>query len=408
MQNKDLMNCLFVYFSIDTTETYSHSVAILSAVAKQAKFDVDLLIVKDRNYEEYVRIASTKKPDIVAFSLTSLYWSDGVMLASKIKENMSIPLWVGGSHINALPESFYESPFDAACYGDGENIFKKALIFLRGGSIYHSPNWLVKNSNTQIQPNVIDYIDEYPIPYIQLFPKETILEYPSLFFSKGCIFSCNYCMSRKGGYAHKVRWKTTQRAIDECIQLVEYCNPTELYFDDDTFIKDISWVTTFLQAYSEKVKIPFYCNSRPELLSDKVCKLLSDNYCRGVGIGIESGSERIRKDILGRHISNEQIKSAFSMCKSYGLETWSFNMVNTPSETVEDLEKSIEINSIVNPDYIRISIFTPFPGSPMYEPQDSYDSYFSKNYLKIDSCPKRKMIEKWIKDLEEQGKLWND
>jgi len=402
------MKCLFVHFSIDTTVYYSHAIASLSAVAKSINFDVDLLIIRNRNYKEYAKTITEKLPNVVAFSLTSLYWEEGTLLAEQIKKETTIPLWVGGNHINALPESFYDSPFDAACYGDGESVFKQALISLALGNAYHCSSWLVKPDNTKIKHNITTSYHEYPMPDIQLFPPETILEYPSLYFSKGCVFSCNYCMSRNGGYANQIRWKTIERAIDECIQLVNYCNPSELYFDDDTFVKNVTWITSFLRAYSNTIKIPFYCNSRPELLSDKICELLSNNYCRGVGIGIESGSEQIRKNILGRNMSNEQIKNAFAKCKAYGLETWSFNMVNIPKETIKDLYKTIEINKIINPDYIRVSIFTPFPGSPMYERKINYESYFSKNLQRIRSSKKREIIEEWLIQLHKEGKLWND
>ena len=122
------MKCLFIHFSIDSTVYYSHAIAGLSAIAKSINYEVDLLIVKDRNYEKYVKSVKEKQPDIVAFSLTSLYWEAGKILAEKIKYKSSIPLWVGGNHINALPESFYKSPFDAACYGDGEEEFKRENI----------------------------------------------------------------------------------------------------------------------------------------------------------------------------------------------------------------------------------------------------------------------------------------
>lgn len=402
------MKCLFIHFSINTTVFYSHAIATLSAIAKAINFNVDLLIIEDLDYEKYLEIILKKQPDIVAFSLTSLYWEEGKKLAEKIKTKIFIPLWVGGNHINALPETFLKSPFDAACYGDGEDEFKHALTYLKFGKVYSSKSWLVKGIESKLHLNIINNLNDYPLPDIQLFHPKVILNYASLYFSKGCIYSCNYCMSRNGGYANKIRWKTVERAIEECLQLVTYCNPPEMYFDDDTFVKNISWVTSFLKEYSVKVKVPFYCNSRPELLSDNVCNLLKNNYCCGVGIGIESGSESVRKYILKRNVSNKQIIDAFDRCKLYGLETWSFNMVNIPKETIEDLNMTINLNSFVNPDYVRVSVFTPFPGSPMYIQRKNYSSFFTKDFKRVKSSEKRITIMKWLNKLDKEGKLWND
>ena len=84
-------------------------------------------------------------------------------------------------------------------------------------------------------------------------------------------------------------------------------------------------------------------------------------------------------------------------------------MVDIPTETLQELQSTITINEITSPTYIRISMFTPFPGAPLYEKRCNYESYFSSNYSQmIVSKEKRRVIAKWIEDLRKENRLWND
>lgn len=401
------MRITFVHFLNGVMPSYSHAIASLtSSLSNQ---DVVLINIRDESPNNISMILETK-PDIILMSIMSNHYQYANKLCAGLKEVSGIEVWVGGSHINAVPQDFYESNFDAACYGEGEIILPQAINHFEKGIPYESLAWLTKNNGHQSrQPAVVENLDDLPLPRLDLFDIDDILTYPSVMFSRGCPYGCTYCLSRQGGIGGHVRWKSVERAIRETKDLVNYVQPKEIYFDDDTFLKNPKWVSAFLSLYKQDVGLPFYCNSRPEAVSEKICELLVDSGCVALGIGIESGSEKIRRNILNRNISDEEIITSFQIAKSKGLSTWSFNMIGVPGEQPDDLDATIRLNDKAGVDFVRVSVYTPYPGTILSE--GTYIDDFPSSYFAALNRLPESMKEKantWVNKLKENGQLWND
>jgi radical SAM superfamily enzyme YgiQ (UPF0313 family) len=113
--------------------------------------------------------------------------------------------------------------------------------------------------------------------------------------------------------------------------------------------------------------ITFTCNARVETLNEDICQALKEAGCETLCVGIESGSQRVRKEILKRYMTNEQIINAFNYAKKAGLATYSFNMLGIPTETEKDMWETIKLNRIVKPTSLQVSIFQPYPGTELYQ-----------------------------------------
>jgi hypothetical protein len=85
-----------------------------------------------------------------------------------------------------------------------------------------------------------------------------------------------------------------------------------------------------------------------------------------VNIGLESGCDRIRREILNRNYSNEEITKAVELARQHGLEVCFLNMVGLPGETENDFKETIEMNRRCQPDWTGASIFYPSPGTSLY------------------------------------------
>jgi radical SAM superfamily enzyme YgiQ (UPF0313 family) len=213
-------------------------------------------------------------------------------------------------------------------------------------------------------------------------------------------------MSRLGGIGGRVRWKSPRRAIAEVLDLVAFANPPAVYIDDDTFLKNPKWVREFCDLYEARVDKPFFCNARPETIKRALVERLAAARCAAIGIGIESGSERIRRDVLQRPMTDDVICRAFNTAHDAGLKTWSFNMVGIPTETPDDLRSTMNLNHRVATDYVRVSIFTPYPGTPFYDADDDFPpaGYFRPaSDLPAGLQP---LYSQWLRDLERDGRLW--
>lgn len=404
------MKVIFVHFLTDVAPSYSHAIASVASCVHEAGHNVELVTVRTQDIEDVANRIISASPEIVSFSVMSNQWLNACSLASLLKQHSAnLCLVVGGSHVNASPYTIEASPFDFACFGEGEHALVELLGSIASGRKAPDVAWITPDSFRLPQQGIVEELDALPLPLIQLFEQHDVLAYPSVMFSRGCPFHCTYCMSRAGGVGHKVRWKSPQRAIEETVGLVSYFDPPELYFDDDTFLKNPRWVRTFLTSYRQRVGVPFYCNARPEVVTLELAQLLVGSGCQAIGIGIESGSERIRREILDRQMSNDDIKRAFDSAHKAGLETWSFNMIGLPTETTDDLVQTIELNRMVNTNYLRISVYTPYPGTILGEMTSSNTS--PQSYFATLSSLRPEMYEiasTWVAQLRKDGRLWND
>ncbi len=402
------MRITFIHLLNGVMPSYSHAIA--SLVASLSNHDVSFLSIKDENPNNVSRILGTN-PALILMSVMSNHYKYANQLCKNLKEHSGskIQVWIGGSHINAVPHDFYESNFDAACYGEGEVVLPEAITHYERGIQYDNSAWLSKDRNQTLHPAVIEDLDSLPLPRLDIFDLDDVLTYPSVMFSRGCPYGCTYCLSRHGGVGGHVRWKSVDRAIRETKDLVNYAKPKEVYFDDDTFLKNPKWVSAFLFRYKQEVGLPFYCNSRPEAVNARICELLVDSGCVALGIGIESGSEKIRKNVLNRNISDEEIINSFHLAKSKGLSTWSFNMIGIPGEQVDDLRATIRLNEMAGVDFVRVSVYTPYPGTVLSEGATICDfpsSYFDALNLLPEAM--REKANDWVNALKQKGMLWND
>lgn len=121
----------------------------------------------------------------------------------------------------------------------------------------------------------------------------------------------------------------------------------------------------FAKKYSNEVNLPFSCNIRPEMVTEGLCKDLKRAGCTTLSIGIESGNEKLRREILRRYNSNDSIIKAFRTAEKAGLATYSFNMVGLPYETDSDVQKTIKLNQEIKPDFLQASVFQPYPGTEL-------------------------------------------
>jgi anaerobic magnesium-protoporphyrin IX monomethyl ester cyclase len=190
--------------------------------------------------------------------------------------------------------------------------------------------------------------------------------------SRGCPYKCAYCVNHalqdlfkgKGPY---VRFRSIDNLMGEIAEVVKrYPQIGLLGFHDDTFTLKRAWLEEFAEKYPKNFKLPFWCNATANSISKETAGLLKKAGCFEVRIGVESGNDRIRDQILDKHVSHEEIVQAFRFLREAGIKTYAFNMIGLPFETVETVYDTIRINREVKPSQMFCSIFYPYPGTKAY------------------------------------------
>ena len=352
----------------------------------------------------------------VGFSVMTIGYNLTKELACMVKDK-GIKVIFGGFHPTISPEeTIAESFVDFICVGEGDNSSVNFFNRYFAGEDYTGVRGIwSKDEKSNIYRNEIDDLiidlDTIPFPDRDALPSHYYnaeLTGANVLTSRGCPYSCSFCQNRflkniyKGRGAF-VRYRSTENVLDEIEQLITKYGTSCLYFSDEAFTLNRKRTLDFLSGYRKRFKnLPFMCQTRADLLNEEIMESLKEAGCHQINIGVESGNEYIRNRILRKELSDEQIKTAFSLARKYDIKTQSFNMLGIPGETKENIWETISLNKELRPSRMPCTIFMPFHGTELGEEclengmiiADVKDCsiYYSQLTIKHDNLSPRQLI----------------
>jgi len=317
-------------------------------------------------------------PDLIGFSCMSNFYKDILLLTKAIKKKFEIPIILGGSHPTLFPDIINEESIDIICRGEGEFALIDILNAIENKKPYNEINnlWVKKANNiykNDIRP-LAEPLDNLPLIDWSCYENTIIAKSspPIAFLIRGCPYSCSYCFNAatrkmytgKGSY---IRYFSVERSILEIKQALKVFPPSPVLFTSDSFGFNLKWTEELFTEYEKITNLPFTLLIRPELATEEVIKLLSNHNCVSVALGVESGSERVRKEILNRCYDNKLLLNVAKRLHKYNIKFRAYNLIGLPTETDEELWETIEINIKMKTDFPRAAIFTPYPDTKIVE-----------------------------------------
>jgi radical SAM superfamily enzyme YgiQ (UPF0313 family) len=379
------MKVLFIYpvpCSSDKVYTGFHQgVGSLSAVLKTHGHRTALYITSEFDANEVTRRIEQEQPDLVGISVTTNQASLAKEIATFLTSHHTVPVVMGGIHATVAPDDLLTVPgILGVCVGEGEQCLVTITEALaRGGDPRRAAPNLHYLKDGQIQRNALAMLEDVEsLPRVdrEIFDFQTMIDrYAHIIGaefsgSRGCPYHCTYCANQHLNHLYgrgHYRLRRPGSLIDEITAVRGQYHFPLVGFHDDTFTFDPTWLEEFCGHYLREVRLLFWCNTRVDCLDEKRVKLLRRAGCVRLHIGIESGSENLRKNVLHRPFTNQQVLEAFRLAKQQGLKTLAFNMIGLPYETEADILQTIELNRAVRPDRIHLTVFYPYPGTGLYE-----------------------------------------
>ena len=394
----------------------------LASVAKRNGHEVDFfdegIDKSELNIVGYVR---KQKPDIVAFSLYTVNLIDSYRLIKKISELNPRPIIItGGPHATALPEkTLQECPeIDYLIYGEGENTFIELLEALEEGKevknikgIYYHNNRIIMH--TEPRPYIKD-LDSLPFPSYDIiqkyhYPMDMVVKgkrVATVITSRGCPYHCAFC--NKAVFGDEYRRRSPKNVVSEIKELISK-GIDEIYFVDDLFAFNKKWLLGFYEELDkEKIRIPWKCLGRVGTLGYNDFKAMKEHGCYVIELGIESGNNKILKDIH-KKITIEEAEKTIREAKKAGLAVHTFWILGHRLDTEETIMETINTAKRFNSDFISFFILVPFPGTEVYKfvPEElryrwERIGYYHKDTSPISIC---KVSSQRLLELEEKAFL---
>lgn len=365
------MRILFAIHQLDFADHIA--LAYLSAMAKSLGHETKLVILSDADLADAV---GAWRPHIVAFSANITGYAAMVEANAQARRVHDYIAIMGGPHPTFTPESFPQSGMDVYCIGEGELAFADFLNRVEAGLGYDDvPNLLTAKARNEVRPLITD-LDSLPFPdrdltladsYLRATPKKTF------YATRGCPYKCTYCCNNFYNELYRGKGPVVRRfGVERLISEIEYVQARYkmdfVKFGDDLFaIKADAWLESFAEQYRKRIGVPFNCYLRLDLVNEPLLKLLKEAGCYSVHLSIDSTSEYIREQILGRGGRKVDYVEKLRMIHGFGINSWVNFMLAAPESTLEDDLATIAMSKAGRVTYPAFSTTVPMKGTKLFD-----------------------------------------
>lgn len=182
--------------------------------------------------------------------------------------------------------------------------------------------------------------------------------------ARGCPFPCSFCFKYMVG--SKYRTRSIDKIIEELKVLTKSYNVEVITFIDDVFTLDQDRILKLCDMIiKEDLNIKWNATTRPELLNEKLLYKMKEAGCYGLGIGLESASQKVL-DNISKGYTVEDVEESVRLCKKAGIKSFLYVIYFLPGETEETLNDLIKFIYKVKPDWTGHTVATPIPTTRLY------------------------------------------
>ncbi|MBQ8784169.1 MAG: DUF4080 domain-containing protein [Clostridia bacterium] len=317
------------------------------------------------------------KPDIIGFSV--YIWNVSVIakLCKSIKAvNPDIKIILGGPEVSYGIEhtDFKNEDYDLIVSGEGENAFPAAVSIICG----EEPTVDVKTDGKVISSPNIQILDDTPFIYNEeniISFKNRIIYYET---SRGCPFSCAYCLSSVCG---NVRFLSLERVFSDIDFFIRH-NVEQVKFVDRTFNcnpKRAFEIWKYIINNAHKSRTNFHFEIGADLLTKEQLELLKSAPAGKIQleIGIQSTCEQSLKESC-RYAPNEKIfKNVISLCEESNINLHTDLIAGLPYESYERFQQSFNDVYKLKSHQLQLGFLKLLSGAPLNEIKEKHSYVFT-------------------------------
>jgi len=188
--------------------------------------------------------------------------------------------------------------------------------------------------------------------------------------ARSCAFSCSFCnYPERAGKLTLASLETIEKELDSLKRLGYIKN---LVFIDDTFNVPLPRFKELCRLMIEKdYQFNWFSYFRCSNSDEEAIELLARSGCKGVFLGIESGSPTILKN-MNKAATVEKYERGMDLLRQYGVLTFASFIMGFPGETEETFRESVDFIKTTKPDYYRAQLWYCEPGTPVERQREKY------------------------------------
>jgi len=363
-------------------------------------------------------------PDLIALSLRTIAFRRAAEITDLLHAEFDVPVLWGGIEPTIEPERSIRHA-DIVCIGEGEEPLLELVGRIDAGESYADiPGlWIRRDDEVVRNPVPAPITDLDSLPFPDYSPENKILidanrvvkGYSVSHFngmyeimsSRGCPFSCSFCCSSLLKELHpsyrRIRRRSPEHVVGELAEAKRMYRVKYVNFHDDVFTFDRNWIDRFAQLYPREVGVPFWAYVHPATANENTLAALKRAGLDRLTMGIQSGSERILRDVYHRRSSTDKAVQAMNTLEKLDIRYDVDVITNNPFETEQDCRQTFELllsapaHCRLNGGLSKLSVFPNTAIERMFrentdlpKADDRMFDFYNKLYLLSDSrLPKR-------------------
>jgi radical SAM superfamily enzyme YgiQ (UPF0313 family) len=346
-----------------------------------ALFELDAV----RSVREAVR---SHRPHAVGISSLTTEAVMAHRIARSLKEEWpDLPVILGGPHASSDPElAAGESGADAVVIGEGEITLAEIVRrIVAEGPRWRDPRALReirgiafrdgdRVERTASRPLIAD-LDALPFPSwdlvdyrrfwrLQGMATSGIRPYMSMLTSRGCPYGCIFCHQFFG---RRFRARSPESVAAEVVEIRKRgMGDIEILDDIANFDRDrFDRMLTGLLDRDLHPVLSFPNAIRADLIEDKSLDLLKRVGAGEVTVAVETASERLQR-MLKKNLSLDRVRHTIDAMAERRIFSRGFFMLGFPTETAEEMRKTIRF---AHSSHLHLALFfipTPFRNTALY------------------------------------------
>lgn len=403
-------------------EDIPQGLAILASIAINEGHQTAILDCNSQrpppSWLDIAKQIAVEKWDVIAIGgLSSMYKDIKKLLKISRKVNPDALIVCGGGFITYMPDKIMKfcPEIDIAGIGEGEGIFKDVLETLQKGTDWKNVKGICYRENEEIiftEPRpLIPDLDVIPRPAYDLLDMEAYFKFsgstwvsPHIWKSKrrinmvterGCPRQCTFCthngmnrwdqtailgkeklnmLDNEFGFQAIARFFSPRYVVDHIKFLHEKYQVDYVCLLDEnhtTNPKRVHELCDLIIKEGLNKKIAFATGGDAPSIKPEIIKHMKEANFKVIGMGGESGSDKVLKEDIGKGITRAHTQQAIDILMEADMDCPTTFMVGNPNENIDDVLETVDFfiqnNAIINP-----FICTPYPGTKIYMDNEDF------------------------------------
>ncbi|UCG37017.1 MAG: cobalamin-dependent protein [Candidatus Bathyarchaeota archaeon] len=333
--------------------------------------------------EAAARWACKQRPDALGFSALASSGKTAARIAEKVKQNNpDLPIVFGNYYATFNDRRILAKypQVDIVVRGEGEETSRELAQTLDKGQPLKKVEGITFREKSEIistppRPLIKD-IDSLPIPDRQLLSAKyhsNVLgaigaprKFTTILSSRGCPYHCRFCGCQR--IVNGIwRPRSVEATFEELQMLAGQGYKQFLFVDDSLTLNRKRIIELCRRITQEKLDIEWICEGRVNHASYELMRSVAEAGCKIIYFGIESANQRIL-DYYQKQITPQQSRKAVKTARRAGVDiiVGSF-IVGAPTETREEIERTLRFAQEVPLDIPQYNILGVFPGMAIWD-----------------------------------------